>query len=60
MEFSTKILELCAKAEKALESHFQRIDAISFENTKKIMKVFEKFYNHVPSMNYKFLQYYSL
>lgn len=30
------------------------------ENTKKLMKVFEKYYNHVPSMNYKFLQYYSL
>lgn len=30
------------------------------ENTKKIMKVFDKFYDLVPSMQYKFMKYYLL
>ena len=42
MEFSSRIWELCEKAEKALEPHFRRIDAISFENTKKIMDAFRE------------------
>lgn len=29
-------------------------------NTKKFMQIIDKYYNAVPSMNYKFLQYYSL
>lgn len=30
------------------------------ENTRKFMQIIDKFYNAVPSMNYKFLKYYSL
>jgi hypothetical protein len=30
------------------------------ENTKKYMEIINKFYNCIPSMQYKFLQYYSL
>ena len=30
------------------------------ENTKKLMMIFDKYYNQIPSMNYKFLKYYSL
>lgn len=30
------------------------------ENTKKFMEIIDKYYNKVPSMNYKFLKYYSL
>lgn len=30
------------------------------ENTKKFMEVIDKFYNAIPSMNYKFLKFYSL
>lgn len=30
------------------------------ENTQKLMTVFDKFYDLVPSMNYKFIKYYSL
>ena len=40
MEISKKIEELAFNAEIALEPHFRRIDAISFENTKKIMNAF--------------------
>ena len=40
MEISKKIEELALDAEIALEPHFRRIDAISFENTKKIMNAF--------------------
>lgn len=40
MEISKKIEELALNAEIALEPHFRRIDAISFENTKKIMNAF--------------------
>lgn len=30
------------------------------ENTKKLMELFDDFYNLIPSMNYKFVKYYSL
>lgn len=30
------------------------------ENTKKFMSIIDKYYNSIPSMNYKFLKYYSL
>ena len=40
MEISKRIEELALNAEIALEPHFRRIDAISFENTKKIMNAF--------------------
>ena len=29
-------------------------------NTKKLMEVFDKFYNLIPSMNYKFLKFHLL
>lgn len=40
MQFSEKILKLANEAEKALAPLFARIDAISFENTQKIMEAF--------------------
>lgn len=33
---------------------------LNTQNTKKFMNVINKFYNQVPSMNYKFTKYYSL
>ena len=34
--------------------------SINTENTKKFMEIIDKFYNIIPSMNYKFLKYYLL
>ena len=42
MQFSERILELAAQAEKALEPIFKEIDAVSFENTQKIMNAFRE------------------
>ena len=42
MQFSEKILSLCAEAERELAPIFSEIDAISFENTKKIMDAFRE------------------
>ena len=42
MQFSDKILELAREAEVALAPIFARVDAISFENTKKIMDAFRE------------------
>lgn len=42
MEISSRALELAKRAEEALEAHFRRIDAISFENTKKVMDAFRE------------------
>ncbi len=43
MEFSQKIQTLAKEAEAALAPHFARIDAISFENTQKVMDAFREF-----------------
>ncbi|MBQ8439474.1 MAG: methionine gamma-lyase family protein, partial [Clostridia bacterium] len=43
MQFSQKITQLSIEAEAALKSHFERIDAISFENTQKVMDAFREF-----------------
>ncbi|MBE6693430.1 MAG: hypothetical protein E7589_01535 [Ruminococcaceae bacterium] len=43
MVFSDKTLGLVKEAEAALASHFERIDAISFANTSKIMDAFREF-----------------
>ena len=42
MQFSDKILTLAREAEKALAPIFDDIDAISFENTQKIMNAFRE------------------
>ena len=42
MQFSDKILSLAREAEKALAPIFADIDAISFENTQKIMNAFRE------------------
>lgn len=42
MNFSKKITELAAEAEKALAERFAEIDAISFANTEKIMNAFKE------------------
>ncbi|MBE6593949.1 MAG: hypothetical protein E7642_08200 [Ruminococcaceae bacterium] len=42
MQFSDKILTLAREAEKALAPIFADIDAISFENTQKIMNAFRE------------------
>ena len=42
MQFCERILELAAQAEKALEPIFKEIDAVSFENTQKIMNAFRE------------------
>ena len=42
MQFSERILGLCAEAEKELAPIFAEIDAISFANTKKIMDAFRE------------------
>lgn len=43
MQYSNQILELAAKAEKDLAPHFERIDRISFENTRRVMDAFREF-----------------
>ncbi len=43
MEFSNRILELSAKAERALADIYADIDRISFENTKKVMDAFREY-----------------
>ncbi len=43
MQYSEKILTLCAEAEAALAPHFIRIDQISFDNTQRIMDAFRDF-----------------
>ena len=43
MQFSEKITQLSIEAEAALKPHFERIDAISFENTQKVMDAFREF-----------------
>ncbi len=42
MEFSNRITELAAEAERELAPLFAKIDAISFANTKKIMDAFAR------------------
>jgi cystathionine beta-lyase family protein involved in aluminum resistance len=42
MQFSERILGLCAEAERELAPIFAEIDAISFANTKKIMDAFRE------------------
>lgn len=42
MQFSQRVLDLAREAETALAPIFERIDAISFENTKKIMDAFRE------------------
>ena len=42
MQFSEKILSLCAEAERELAPIFADIDAVSFANTKKIMDAFRE------------------
>ena len=42
MQFSEKILSLCAEAERELAPIFAEIDATSFANTKKIMDAFRE------------------
>jgi len=42
MEFSRELLALAAEAEGKLRDTFARIDAISFENTKKVMDAFRE------------------
>ncbi len=42
MQFPEKLLNLTRDAEKALEPHFSRIDAIAFENTQKVMDAFRE------------------
>lgn len=42
MQFSQRVLDLAKEAETALAPIFERIDAISFENTKKIMDAFRE------------------
>lgn len=42
MQFSEKILTLAKEAEQALAPMFNDIDAVSFENTQKIMNSFCK------------------
>lgn len=40
MEFSNRVLELAAEAERELAPIFAEIDALSFKNTKKVMDAF--------------------
>lgn len=40
MQFSERVLMLAERAEERLKEHFERIDAISFANTNKIMESF--------------------
>lgn len=42
MQFSEKIWQLTAEAEAALAPHFAHIDAVSFENTQKVMDAFRE------------------
>ena len=42
MQFSNQVLTLANKAEKALAPIFSDIDAVSFENTQKIMNAFRE------------------
>ena len=42
MEFSEKLLKLCAEAEDALKERFAELDRISFYNTNKIMDAFRE------------------
>ena len=43
MQYSNEILQLAARAEKDLAPHFERIDRISFENTRRVMGAFREF-----------------
>ena len=43
MQFSDRILDLAARAEEQLSSHFARIDRIAFENTQRVMDAFREF-----------------
>jgi len=42
MEFSEKILQLAAQAEKDLAERFAQIDRVAFENTQKVMDAFRE------------------
>ena len=41
MEFSKKIIDIAAKAEKDLADVYARIDAISYENTTRVLDAFK-------------------
>ena len=43
MNFSKKIIDLAAEAERALANRFAEVDAISFANTEKIMNAFKEY-----------------
>ena len=43
MQYSNEILQLTAEAERDLAPHFERIDRIAFENTRRIMDAFREF-----------------
>ena len=43
MNFSKKIIDLAAEAERALANRFAEVDAISFANTEKIMNSFKEY-----------------
>ena len=43
MNFSKKIIDLAAEAERALADRFAEVDAISFANTEKIMNAFKEY-----------------
>ena len=43
MNFSKKIIDLAAEAERALADRFAEVDAISFANTEKIMNSFKEY-----------------
>ena len=43
MQYSNEILQLAAQAERDLAPHFERIDRISFENTRRVMDAFREF-----------------
>lgn len=42
MEFSKKIIDIAAKAEKNLADVYARIDAISYENTTRVLDAFKE------------------
>ena len=42
MEFSKKIIDIAAKAEKDLADVYARIDAISYENTTRVLDAFKE------------------
>ena len=43
MNFSKRIIDLAAEAERALANRFAEVDAISFANTEKIMNAFKEY-----------------